>query len=164
MGSLDCLCSLWLLIRLQGPKLTFLGRRQVATETFFSVCGCQKVFKKFFLRSEPQIDGKLWSPIFLLRIRTKRTCLGPRWQFFPLTNKILKIPTHWLFIQKPCRTNQMLAISATAKCFKSTLYLLLCPTEKLLFSSLLYVQNDLDGLPCCSHQATTVQHFLFQFP
>ena len=56
---------------------------------------------------------------------------------------------------------------ATAKCFKSTLYLLLCPTEKLPFGSLFYVQNDLNGSPlppCCLHQATTVQHFSFQFP
>ena len=31
---------------------------------------------------------------------------------------------------------------ATAKCFKSTLYHLLHPTEKLLFGSLLYVENN----------------------
>ena len=43
----------------QGPKLTFLGRRQVATEIFFfsrhmEKCGRQKVSIKFFLRSETQ--------------------------------------------------------------------------------------------------------------
>ena len=32
---------------------------------------------------------------------------------------------------------------ATAKCFKSTLLLVLHPTEKLPIGSLLYVQNDL---------------------
>ena len=61
----------------QGPKLTFLGRRQLATEYFFlcrhmEKCGRQKVLIiKFFLHSETQIDVKLWWPIFLLRIRTK---------------------------------------------------------------------------------------------
>ena len=49
---------------MQGPKLTFLGRCQVATEIFFSVailkekCGRQKAEKKvsikFFLCSETQ--------------------------------------------------------------------------------------------------------------
>ena len=58
----------------QGPKLTFLGRHQLATE----------ILIEYFLLSETQVDGKFWSPIFLLRIRTKRTSLGP----FPLTNKI----------------------------------------------------------------------------
>ena len=58
---------------------------------------------------------------------------------------------------------------ATAKCFKSTLYLLLCPTEKLPFGSFLCAQNNLsfhvlDGSPGCLHQATTVQHFLFHSP
>ena len=47
----------------QGPKLTFLGRRQVATETFFSVAiwknvvaikSRKKVSIKFFLRTETQ--------------------------------------------------------------------------------------------------------------
>lgn len=41
-------------------------------------------------------------------------------------------------------------------------------TEKLPFSSLLYVQNNLSfrvlWSPCCSHQATTVQHFSFHSP
>ena len=57
----------------------------------------------------------------------------------------------------------------TAKCFKSTLYLLrslpfgeeMYPTEKLLFpiclkwSFLSHSVKTIDGLPCCSHQATT---------
>ena len=66
----------------------------------------------------------------------------------------------------------------TAKCFKSTVSLLLSlpfgeemyPIDKLPVGSLLYVQNrkrsflsrsvkTIDGSPCCSHQATTVQHF-----
>ena len=43
----------------QGPKLTFLGRRQLATEIIFfsrhmEKCGRQKVSIKFFLRSETQ--------------------------------------------------------------------------------------------------------------
>ena len=55
--------------------------------------------------------------------------------------------------------------------FKSTLFLLLHPTEKLPSGSLFYVQNNLsrsvktiDGSPCCLHQATAVQHFSFQSP
>ena len=32
-------------------------------------------------------DGKFWSPIFLLRIRTKRTRLGPQWRFIHLPLK-----------------------------------------------------------------------------
>ena len=80
--------------------------------------------------------------------------------------------------EKPRRMNRMPAISRelytqfhkTAKCFKSTLYLLLSlpfgeemyPIEKLPVGSLLKTVNELsrsvktiDGL----HQATTVQHF-----
>ena len=108
-------------------------------------------------------DGKFWSAIFLLRIRTKitRLRLGPQWRFIHLP----------LYTQ----------LHKTAKCFKSTLYLLLSlpfgeemyPIEKLPVGSLLYVQNrkrlflsrsvkTIDGSPCCSHQATTVQHFSFK--
>ena len=76
--------------RTQGPKLTFLGRRQVATEIFFSVAKWKNVVaKKAEKKSVNKIfpsqrntnhifglpDGKFWSPIFLLRIRTKRTRL-----------------------------------------------------------------------------------------
>ena len=80
--------------------------------------------------------------------------------------------------EKPRRTTQF---HKTAKCFKSTLYLLLSLPfgkemyliEKLPVGSLLYVQNrkrdflsrsvkTIDGSPCCSHQATTVQHFSFK--
>jgi len=43
---------------LQGPKLTFLGRRQLVTEIFFSVAIWKnvvtKVSTKFFLCSETQ--------------------------------------------------------------------------------------------------------------
>ena len=119
-------------------------------------------------------DGKFWSPIFLLRIRTKRTRLrlGLQWQFIHLP---LKNHDKWI----ECRLYTQ--FHKTAKCFKSTLYLLLSLPfgeemyliEKLPVGSLLYVQNRkrsflsrsvkmIDGLPCCSHQATTVQHFLFK--
>ena len=71
---------------LQGPKLTFLGRRLLVTDfVFFShqmeKCGRQRVLTKCFLRSETPIDRKLWLPFFLLRIRTKRTCLGHNGDF-----------------------------------------------------------------------------------
>jgi len=43
---------------MQGSKLTFFGRHQLATEIFFSrqmeKCGCQKVSVKLFLCSETQ--------------------------------------------------------------------------------------------------------------
>ena len=114
-------------------------------------------------------DGKFCWPIFLLRIRTKRTRLGLQWRFIhlPLKNHDERIEC-WLYTQ----------FHKTAKCFKSTLYLLLSlpfgeemyPIEKLPVGSLLYVQNrkrsflsrsvkTIDGSPCCSYQATTVQHF-----
>ena len=91
--------------------------------------------------------------------------------------------------EKPRQMNRMPAISRglytqfhkTAKCLKSTLYLLLSlplgeemyPIEELPVGSLLYVQNrersflsrsvkTIDGSPCCSHQATTMQHFSFK--
>ena len=86
-------------------------------------------------------DGKFWSPIFLLRIRTKRTRLRPQWRYIhlPLKNYDERIE---------CR--RYTQFQKTAKCFKSTLYLLLslpfgeemCQIEKLPFGSLLYVQND----------------------
>ena len=89
---------------MQGPKLTFLGRRQVATEIFFfsrhmEKCGRQKAEKKSGNKIFPSRqntnqnfwlpDGKFWSPIFLLRIRTKRTRLrlGPQWRFIHLPLK-----------------------------------------------------------------------------
>ena len=114
-------------------------------------------------------DGKFWSPIFLLRIRTKRTRLGPQWRFIhlPLKNHDERIE---------CRLYTQ--FHKAAKCFKSTLYHLLSlpfgeemyPIEKL---PLLYVQNrkrsflshsvkTIDRSPCCLHQATTVQHFSFK--
>ena len=44
----------------QGPKLTFLGRRQLATEFFFSrhmqKCGHQKVSINLFFRSETKMN------------------------------------------------------------------------------------------------------------
>jgi len=72
----------------QGPKLTFLGRRQPATEIFFqspygkmwSPKSVNKIFPS--QRNTNQTfwspDGNFWSPIFLLRIRTKKTRLGPQ--------------------------------------------------------------------------------------
>ena len=60
----------------QGPKLTFLGRRQLATE-IWSPKSVNKIFRNTNQNFWP-LDGKFWSPMFLLRIRT----------IFPLTNKI----------------------------------------------------------------------------
>ena len=159
----------------QGPKLTFLGRRQVATEIFFfsrhmEKCGRQKAEKKvsikFFLRSETQ------TKIFGCQMENSRLRLRPQWQFIHLP---LKNHDEWI----ECRLYTQ--FHKNAKCFKSTLYLLsslpfgeeMYPIEKLPVGSLLYVQNrkrsflsrsvkTIDGSPCCSHQATTVQHFSFK--
>ena len=92
----------------QGPKLTFLGRHQLATESFFfscqiETCGRQKVFENFFLRSETQVDGKFWSPIFLSRIKMKRMHLGPQWRLF---RQRIKLNTSTLIIYTPSTEKQ----------------------------------------------------------
>ena len=118
-------------------------------------------------------DGKFWSPIFLLRIRTKRMRLrlGLQWRFMHLP---LKNHDKWI----ECRLYTQ--FHKTAKCFKSTLYLLLslpfgeeytrlkkncrlvlCSMNRKR-SFLSHSVKTIDGSPCCSHQATTVQHFSFK--
>ena len=74
----------------------------MATEIFFSVAIWKNVVvKKQKKKSVNKInpskrntnqnfglpDGKFWSPIFILRIRTKRTRLGPQWRFIHLPLK-----------------------------------------------------------------------------
>ena len=62
---------------------------------------------------------------------------------------------HWKTLMKESNARHV-QFWATAKCFKSFLYLLLsppfgeeiCPTEKMLFGSLLCVQNDLPFVLC----------------
>ena len=139
---------------LQETKLTFLGRRQLATESFFfscqiEKCGRQKVFENFFLCSETQVNGKFWSPIFLSRIKMKRMHLGPQWRLF---RQRIKLNTSTLIIYTPStekqqQRNQMpvvYAVSCDCQMFQvNFINLLLHPTEKLLFVFLLYVQNDL---------------------
>ena len=107
---------------------------------------------------------------FSFKNQNEENTFGASMAIFPLTNK--NIQTCWLFIHLPLKKHveriecwPFTHFVATANCFKSPLYLLLCPTEKLPFGSLLYmhVQNDLDGSPSCLHQATTVQYFSFQF-
>ena len=116
----------------QGPKLTFLGRCQLATEIFFQ-----------------SPDGKMWSPKrvfplqrntnrwkilvanFSFRNRNEENAFGAATAIFPITKR-LAMENHDKRI--------MLATCAVScnyrKCFKSTLYLLLRPTEKLSFGSL----------------------------
>ena len=101
---------------MQGPKLTFLGRHQLA-KYFFSrqmeKFGRQKVLTKIFLGTKTLIDRKLWSPI----IRTKRTRLGTQWRFF---HKRIRLNTNTLIIiyasttEKPCQTNRTLTIYAVS--------------------------------------------------
>ena len=156
----------------------------MATDLFFfgrhmEKFGRQKAEKEvsIILRSETQtkmFGCQMENSIFLLRIRTKRTRLrlGLQWRFIHLPMK-----NHDERIE--CRLYTQ--FHKTAKCFKSTLYLLLSlpfgeemyPIEKLPVGSLLYVQNrnrsflscsvkTIDRSPCCSHHATTVQHFSFK--
>ena len=83
-------------------------------------CGRQNMSIKFFLRSEtnppppPQkkknldTTWKFWSPVFLLRLRTKRTPLGPQRRFFCQN---IRLNTNTLIIytpttKKPRRTNR----------------------------------------------------------
>ena len=77
----------------QGPKLTFLGRRQLATEFFFfsrhmEKCGRQKVSITFFLRSETQT--KLSGRQFSFKNQNEENTFGAAMAIFPLTNEILK--------------------------------------------------------------------------
>ena len=132
--SLMCWASLTFTLRkyfiikvvYQGPKLTFLGRRPLATEFFFQSPYAKMWSPKSVNRIFPsQRNTSRWK---ILVARMSRTRLGP----FALTNKIKCKHADYLYTKT----------QATAKC-QSTLYLLLCPTKKLLFGSLLFVQNDL---------------------
>ena len=99
----------------QGPKLTFLGRRQLATEMFFSVATLKNVKQRNKNQNFWSPDGKFWSPMFLLRIRT----------VFPLKNNITYKHTYHSTTQKnhdECRPYT--EFRATSNGFKSFLHLL----------------------------------------
>lgn len=85
----------------QGPKLTFSGRRQLATGFFFQLpygkMWSPKSVNKTFC-SQGNTNLNFWSPIFLLRIITKRTHLGPQWQFF---RSRIRVNTNTLIIYTP---------------------------------------------------------------
>ena len=120
---------------LQGPKLTFFGRRQLATEFFFqSPNGKMWSPKSVFLLQRNTSGWKILVANFLSRIKMKSMHLGLQWQQ-------IKLNTNTQIIYRHSRPYTQ--FYATAKCFKSTLYHLLHPAEKLPFGSLLYVQNDL---------------------
>ena len=75
----------------QDPKLTFLGRRQLATESFFfsrhmEKCGRQKVSITFFLCSKTQT--KLFGCQFFSKNQNKENAFGAAMAIFLLTNKI----------------------------------------------------------------------------
>ena len=107
-----------------------------------------KSVNKIFPSQRNKNGWKILVATFSLRIRMKRTPLGPQWRFFQLTNKI---NTNTLIIYKPSTEkprwmNQMLviyAVSCDCLMFQVFLFLLMHPTERLPFGSLLYVQNDL---------------------
>ena len=68
-------------------------------------CGRQKESINFFSRRKTNqnawsSDGKFWSPVSLLRIRTKRMHLGPQlWVFY--RQRRLNTNMQWLFIHLP---------------------------------------------------------------
>ena len=101
-------------------------------------CGRQKESINFFSRRKTNqnawsSDGKFWSPVSLLRIRTKRMHLGPQlWVFY--RQRRLNTNMQWLFIHLPLSLENLdrriechpyTQFHATAKCFKSTSYFLL---------------------------------------
>ena len=100
----------------QGPKLTFLDRRQLATEIFYQFqmqkCGRQKVLTKFFLRSQTQIDRKTLVANFSLENQNEENAFGAAMVIFPQTNKSKYKHADYLYIYhwKPRQTNRTLAI------------------------------------------------------
>ena len=55
------------MIKFQGPKSTFLGRRQLATKMFFHLPGGKtlspKVSIKFFFQQNTNTNQKFWWPV-----------------------------------------------------------------------------------------------------
>ena len=71
----------------QGPKLTLLGKRQLATEIFLfsrqvEKCGGQKVLIQFFLCSKTQIDGKTLVANFSFKNQTEENRFRLQLRFF----------------------------------------------------------------------------------
>ena len=102
-------------------------------------CGRQKVLTKFFLSSETQIENSDRQFFFRESERRERVW-GHNGDFFC---KRTRLNTNMLIIHQPLKNHikqiehrPYTQFHATAKCFKSTLYLLLWLTEKLLFGSL----------------------------
>ena len=145
-----------------------------------------------FLRQAPKsvnnTNQNLWSPIFLLRIRTKRAPLGPQRRFFRqkirlhanINTLIIYTPTN---TENPRLRNRMPTIMIyTVLCdcqiFKvnfvpsliSTFWRRNVPDGKtavwfFTLSKTIFLSRsvkEIEGSPCFSHQATTVQHLSFQ--
>ena len=109
-------------------------------------------------------DGKFWSPIFLLRIRTKRTRLpGVAMAIYrPNDERIeCRLYTQLLNVLSQLNTFSCLYLLETKYTrFKKTAgwFFALCLKRSFLSRSV----KTIDGSPCCSHHATTVQHFSFK--
>ena len=143
----------------------------MATEIFFSVA----IWKNVVAKKRKKVS-------IILRSKTQTKIFGCQMEIF------LRLGLQWRFIHLPLKNHDerikcplYTQFHKTAKCFKSTLYLLwslpfgeeMYPIEKLPVGSLLFVQNrkrsflsrsvkTIDRSPCCSYQATTVQHFSFK--
>ena len=144
-----------------GSEINFFMQAPTGNWNFFfsrhmEKCVRQKATIKFFLCSETQ--ATILVAIFSFKNQNEENVFGAAWRFFPLTNKIKYKHADYLYTYHwKTTTNESNAghirslIRATAKCFKSTLYLLLSlrfgeemyATEKLPFGSLLLVQNAL---------------------
>ena len=180
----------------QGPKLTFLGRRQLATDFFFQSPNGKmwspKSVNKFF-PSQQNTNQKFWSPDekfghnLSFKNQNKENAFGAATAiFFPPNNKIKYKHAdysytylHWKSTTKESNADHndtpcFVRLSNLSQlCTLSYLYLLekkctrrkncclvLCSTSKTIF--LLRSVKTIEGSPCFSHQATTVQHLSFQ--
>ena len=123
-----------LYIQLQGPKLTFLGRRLLATEIWFQSpyaikFGCQKSVNKFL---SAQRKTNRWTTLvanFSFENQNKENTFVAAMVIFALTNKIKYKQPRWLFIHLSLKNHveqikywPYMQFRSTAKCFKSTLH------------------------------------------
>ena len=179
-STLQCSNSICLWIKnsvdTQGPKLTFLGRHQLATEIIF-----QSPYAKMWLpKGVSKIFPSHWNTNtcrwktlvanFSFKNQNEENVFGAAMMIFLLMNKIKLKYKHWLFIHRyiyhwKTKSNESNAghISSFMQLpnVSSQLYTCSCARLKnchLAFCSMF--KMTIDG----SHQATTVQHFSFQSP
>ena len=109
---------------IQGPKLTFLGRHQLATEIFFqSPDGKMWSPKRVFSSQRNTNRWKILVANFSFRNQNKENAFGAATAIFSITKRLAMENHDERIMPATC------AVSCNyRKCFKSTLYLLLRPT------------------------------------